>query len=197
MDWFVLNKTETQFYKLRICVKSIIAVDEVHSSAVLSLLVFFIVKSQLELVRVWREASRHQPRRHSSRWGLTQAERLFCSLGKSRTKSRASGSRTSLLNTITILRDRVVCQHCSAIARREQDAPYPKQPWKSCGLPRPYGGSDYGKDRLPRFVYRWMSPLASKKGPPLAVLVPSDNGSRKPAGPYGGKETLLIRSMLK
>ena len=37
----------------------VIALDEIHSSAVLSLLVSFFVKSQLELVRVWRETSRH------------------------------------------------------------------------------------------------------------------------------------------
>ena len=37
-----------------------IALDEMHSSAVLSLLMFFFVESQVELVRVTSEASRHR-----------------------------------------------------------------------------------------------------------------------------------------
>ena len=35
----------------------IITLDEMHSSAVLSFLVFFFVTSQLEFVRVWRETT--------------------------------------------------------------------------------------------------------------------------------------------
>ena len=70
----------------------VIALDEMHSSAVLSLLFFFIVKPQLELVRVWRETSRHRHRRHPSRRGLAQSELLLFYLGKPRTK----GSRFAL-----------------------------------------------------------------------------------------------------
>ena len=77
----------------------IIALDEMHSSAVLGVLVFFFAKSRLELVRVWRETSRHQLRRHPSRRSLAQTERLLFCLGKPRTK----GTRFALarlLNTI-------------------------------------------------------------------------------------------------
>ena len=55
----------------------VITLDGMHSSAILSLLVFFFVKSQLELVRGWRESSRHRHRRHPSRWSLAQTERLL------------------------------------------------------------------------------------------------------------------------
>ena len=50
------------------------ALDGMHSSAVLSLFVFFFVKSKLELVGVTRETSRHRHRRHPSRWALAQTE---------------------------------------------------------------------------------------------------------------------------
>ena len=56
-----------------------------HSSAVLSLLAFF-VKAQLEGVPVWREVTRHQHRRHPSRRALAQTERLLFFLGKPRTQ---------------------------------------------------------------------------------------------------------------
>ena len=52
------------------------ALDEMHSSAVLSLFGFFFVKLQLELVRVTRETSRHRHRRHPSMRGLAQIDRL-------------------------------------------------------------------------------------------------------------------------
>ena len=54
----------------------VFALDEMHTSAVLNFACPFLVKSQLELVRVTREASRHRHRRHPSRRGLAQAERL-------------------------------------------------------------------------------------------------------------------------
>ena len=40
--------------------ENVIAFEEMHSSAVLSWLVFIFVKSRLELVRVTRETSRHR-----------------------------------------------------------------------------------------------------------------------------------------
>ena len=49
----------------------------------------------------------------------------FFPLENQEQKARASRSRASLLNTIAILWDRVVCQYSSTIARREQDAPPP------------------------------------------------------------------------
>ena len=54
----------------------VIALDETHSRSVLSLFGFFFVKLQLELVRVTRETSRHRHRRHPSRRGLAQIDRL-------------------------------------------------------------------------------------------------------------------------
>ena len=54
----------------------VIVLDEMHSSAVLSLFGFFFVKLQLELVRVRRGTSRHRHRRHPSRRGLAQIDRL-------------------------------------------------------------------------------------------------------------------------
>ena len=127
----------------------------------------------------------------------SQTERLFFSLGNQEQKARASRSRASLLNTVTILWDRVICQYIqqydsTSRARR----PTPRQPSIGCGLPGPYGGNVYGKARLPISVYRRMSPLASKKSPRLTSPVPSDDGSWKPARPYVRKDTLLIRSML-
>ena len=75
---------------------NVIALDEMHSSAVLSLLVFFFVKSQLELVRVWRDTSRHRHRRHPSRRGLALTLNVFCSSPENREqKARASRSRAS------------------------------------------------------------------------------------------------------
>ena len=84
--------------------------------------------------------------------------------------------------------------------------PTPQQPSIGCGLPGPYGGSVYGKARLPMSVYRRMSPLvsprlpspplASEKSPRLTAPFPSDDGSRKPARPYVRKDTLLLQSML-
>ena len=65
-----------------------------------------------------------------------------------------------------------------------------QQPPIGYGLPGPYGGSSvFGKARLPIFVYRRMSCLASKKRPRLTSPVPSDDGSRKPARPYVWKDT--------
>ena len=54
----------------------VIALDEMHSGAVLSLLVVFFVKSLVELVKVTRETSRDPHRRHPSRRGVAQTERL-------------------------------------------------------------------------------------------------------------------------
>ena len=51
----------------------------------------FYVKSQLELVRVSRETSRHRHRRHPSRRGLAQTERLLFSL-----ENKKKGSRFAL-----------------------------------------------------------------------------------------------------
>ena len=75
----------------------VIALDEMHSSAVLSLLVLFFVKSQLESVRVWRETSRHRHRRHPSWRGLAlRLNVCFSSLESQEQKARASRSRASL-----------------------------------------------------------------------------------------------------
>ena len=73
------------------------------SSAVLSLLVFSIEESQLELVQVWRDTSRHPHRRHPSRRGLAlRLNVFFFSLENQEHKARASRSHASLLNTVTI-----------------------------------------------------------------------------------------------
>ena len=55
--------------------KTLFALENMHSSVVLNLLVFF-VKSQLESVRVTREASRYRYRWHPSRRSLALTERL-------------------------------------------------------------------------------------------------------------------------
>ena len=52
----------------------VFALDEMHSSAVLSLFGFFFVKLQLELVRVTRETSRHRHRLNPSRRDLAQID---------------------------------------------------------------------------------------------------------------------------
>ena len=55
--------------------------------------------------------------------------------------------------------------------------PTPQQPSIGGGLPGPYGGSVYGKARLPISVYRRMFPLTSKKSPRLMAPVPSNDES--------------------
>ena len=112
-----------------------------HSSAVLSLLVLFFAKPQL--VRVWRETTVGTPA--GEVWLRLNA--CFFSLEDQEQKARASRSRAPFLNTITILRDRVVCQHINTIARREQDAPPPSI---GCGLPGPYGGTVVFTENLVR-----------------------------------------------
>ena len=61
----------------------VIALDEMHSSAVFSLPAFLFVTSQLvlELGRVARETSWHRHRRHPSRRGLAQTERRCAGYG--------------------------------------------------------------------------------------------------------------------
>ena len=54
----------------------VIALDEMHSSAVLSLVTFFGDVAVGVSVRVTREASRDWHRRHPSRRGLAETERL-------------------------------------------------------------------------------------------------------------------------
>ena len=51
----ILDRVRTSYKGHSALQDIVIALDEVHSSAVLSLLVFVFVKSQLELVRMWRE----------------------------------------------------------------------------------------------------------------------------------------------
>ena len=78
----------------------------------------------------------------------SQTERLFFSLGNQEQKARASRSRASLLYTVAMVRDSVVCQYSSTIARQEQDAPSPtaiNRLWFAWG---PYGGKVYRKSRL-------------------------------------------------
>ena len=106
-----------------------------HSSAALSLLVFLLLwQSQLEFVRVRREASRHRHRRHPSRRGLAlRLNACLAFLDNHEQKASASRSRTSLLNTVTMLRRRVVSQYRSTIARRELDAP-PRNSHQSVGV---------------------------------------------------------------
>ena len=181
------------------CVRTLLLPSmKMHSSAVLSLLVFLFVKSQLELVRASVERYRVGTGTDGTPAGGGRLRLNVCcfSLENRQQKARASRSRASLLNTVPVLRDRVVCQYNSGmIARREQNAPPPLPPSIGCGLPGPYGGSAYGKARLPVSVYI-VSPLASKKSPRLTAPVPSDDGSRKPARPYVWKDTLILRSML-
>ena len=75
-----------------------IALDEMHSSAVLSLLVFCFVTSQLELVRVWRETSRHQHRRQPSTGAVwLRLNVCYFSLENQEQKARASRSRASFV----------------------------------------------------------------------------------------------------
>ena len=171
----------------------VIALDEMRLSVVLSLLVFFLVTSQLELVRVSRETSPHRHRRHPSRRDLAQAERLFFFLGRPKTK----GSRFALARLIvkydyytTEQSGMPVQQYDSTVGAGR---PIPVQPPIGCGLPCPYGGSVYGKARrLPISVYCTISPLASKKSQRLTAPVPSDDGSLKRARPYVRKDTLLL-----
>ena len=56
--------------------------------------VFFFVKSQLELVGVTRETSRHQYRRHPSRWVLAQTE-ILLDIG---TRESSSWLKTKISN---------------------------------------------------------------------------------------------------
>ena len=135
-------------------------------------------------MQVPRESSRHRHRWHPSRQGLAQTERLFFFLGKPRRK-RSRFAHARLI---------VKCGHYirgqSGIPVQQYDStagagrPTPQQPPIGCGLPGSYGGSLYGKARLPISVCRRMSPLASKKSPRLTAPVPIDDGSRKPARPY-------------
>ena len=159
-----------------------------HSSAVLSLFVFLFAKSQLELVRVYRErpvGTTAQTAPQQARFGSDWTSAFF-PLGNQEQRARVSHTRASLLNMITILRDRVVCQHISTIARREQDAPPPNshQYVVVCLVHTAVVSTESS------------SAPASKKSPRLMAPAPSDNGSRKPARPYVRKDALLLRSML-
>ena len=110
----------------------------------------FFAKSQLQLqlVRVWRETSRHQHRRHPSRRGLAQTERLLFFLGKPRTK----GTRFALARLIVKYDYSITGQ--SGMPAQQYDStagagrPTPQQPSIGCGLPGPYGGDVYGKAHL-------------------------------------------------
>ena len=174
----------------------VVALDEIHSNAVLRLLVFFSVKSHLELVRLWRETSRHQHRRHPSRRGLAQTERLFFLLGK----PRIQGPRFALVRLIVKYGYYIAGQRGMPVQQYDVTAgagcPIPQQPLIGCGLPGPCGGNVYGKARLPISVYRRMPPLTSKKSPRLTAPFPSGDGSRKPARPYVRKYSLPVRSTL-
>ena len=149
------------------------ALDETHSSAVLSLLVFNLRSSW-----TWCEC-RERPvdiGKDSTPEGgvLSQTKRLFLFLGKPRTEGSA-------LARFIVKSKRLLC--------------YGTEWYASTGV-RYHGGSVFGNPRLPISLYRRMSPLAYKKSPRLTAPVPSDNGSRKPTCPYVRKGTLLSRSML-
>ena len=93
------------------------------SSAVLSLLAFFCEVAVGVGASVERDQS--APAQTTPRQAGVGSERLLFSLENPKQKARASRSRASLSDTITILQDRVVCQYSRTIARREQDAPPP------------------------------------------------------------------------
>ena len=142
-------------------IRIVIALDEMHSRAVLSLLVFFcevavgvrasVERDQLAPVQTAPQLSDRTPiflpRSKGSRFALARliVKYGYCIAGQSGMPYASTYSRT--------------------IARREQDAPTPQQSSIGCGLPGPYGGDVYWKARLPISVYRRISPLASEKSP--------------------------------
>ena len=147
------------------------------------------MKSQLELVRLWRETSRH-PGIDGTPAGAfwLRLNVCFFFLGKPRTKC----SRFALARLIAKYGYYITGQSGIPVKQNFSTAgagrpTLQQQSSRGCGLPGPYGGNVYGKARLPISVYRRMSPFASKKSPRLTAPVPSDDGSRKPPVPTYGK----------
>ena len=84
----------------------VIALDDMHSSAVLRLIGFICVKLQLELVKVTRETSRHRHRRHPSRRGLAQIDRLRA--GSVLTRGRIRTTNEHQISPSTNIRNREI-----------------------------------------------------------------------------------------
>ena len=84
----------------------VIVLDEMHSSAVLSLFGFFFVKLQLQLVGVTQETSRHRHSCHPSRRGLAQIDRLRA--GSVLTRGRIRTTNEHQISPSTNIRNREI-----------------------------------------------------------------------------------------
>ena len=135
------------------------------------------MKSQLELVRVSRETSRHRHRRHPSRRSLAQTERLLFFLGKPRTK----GSCFALARLIVKYGCYITGQSGMQVQQGDSTAgagvPNPQQPPIGCGLPGPYGGSGKHVCRYLYIAECLPSPLRKSHGSRLRFRATMEAGS--------------------
>ena len=142
------------------------------------------MKWQLELVREWRETSRHLYRRHPSRRGLAPTERLLFFLGKPRTE----GPRFALARLIVKYGYYITARSGMPVQQYDSTAeagrPTLQQPSIGCGLPGPYGRSVYAKARYLYIAECLPSPLRKTHGSRLRFRATMEVGSL-PVPTYG------------